>query len=114
MDWQIEYYTDKRGEEPVRGFIDAQSIDVQVAITHDIDLLREFALDLRYPYVFKVGNTGIRELRTRHGSDYYRILYFAFTGRKFVFLHAFLKKTRKMPPKELRVAVRRLNDYEQR
>lgn len=114
MDWQIEYYADKRGNEPVRGFIDAQSIDVQVAIIHDIDLLREFALGLHYPYVFKVGKTGIRELRTRHGSDYYRILYFAFTGRKFVLLHAFLKKTRKMPKGELEIAVMRMNEYKQR
>ena len=114
MDWQIEYYTDKMGNEPVRSFIDAQSIDVQVAVTHDIDLLREFALDLRYPHVFKVGTTGIRELRTRHGSDYYRIFYFAFTGRKFVLLHAFLKKTRKTPKREIRVAINRLNDYKQR
>ncbi len=114
MDWQIEYYIDERGCEPVRSFIDAQSIDVQVAIFHDIDLLQELALDLHYPYVFKVGATGIRELRTRHGTDYYRIFYFAFTGRKFVLLHAFLKKTRKTPKREIRIAINRLNDYKQR
>ncbi|MBA7674843.1 hypothetical protein ES703_83068 [subsurface metagenome] len=114
MDWRIEYYTDKRGNEPVRSFIDAQSIDAQVAIIHDIDLLRELALDLRYPYVFKIGTTGIRELRTRHGSDYYRIFYFASKGRKFVLLHAFLKKTRKTPKKEVMIAIGRLNDYKQR
>ena len=114
MDWQIEYYTDRRGNEPVRNFIDAQSMDVQVAITHDIDLLREIALDLRYPYVFKVGTTGIRELRTRHASNYYRIFYFAFTGRKFVLLHGFLKKTRRTPKEEIEIAIKRLNDYKQR
>ena len=114
MDWQIEYYTDRRGNEPVRSFIDAQSIDIQSAIHHDIALLREFALDLRYPWVLKVGTTGIRELRTRHSSDLYRILYFAFTGRKFVLLHGFLKKTKKTPEGEIKTAIKRLIDYKQR
>lgn len=46
MDWKIEYYSDKRGNEPVRNFIDAQSLDAQVEILHVIvDLLQEFALD---------------------------------------------------------------------
>lgn len=114
MDWRIEYYSDKRGNEPVRNFIDAQSLDAQVTIFHVIDLLQEFALNLCYPYVFKVGQTGIRELRILHSSDYYRIFYFAFTGRKFVLLHAFLKKTRKTPMGEIETAIKRMNDYKQR
>ncbi len=114
MDWKIEYYSDKGGNEPVRNFIDAQSLDAQVEILHVIDLLQEFALDLRYPYVEKIGKTGIRELRIHHSSDYYRIFYFAFTGRKFVLLHAFLKKTKKIPISELNIAIERMNDYKQR
>jgi len=112
MDWQIEYYSDIGGGEPVKNFIDNQSLDAQVEIMHVIGLLQEFALNLRYPYVVKIGKTGIRELRIHHGSDYYRIFYFAFTGRKFVLLHAFLKKTRKTPIRELEIAIRRMNDYE--
>ena len=93
MIWRIEYYTNRRGNEPVKDFIDAQSLDARVAIFHDTGLLVEFALDLRYPHVYKIGKTGIRELRTHHSSDIYRIFYFAFTGRKFILLHGFLKKT---------------------
>ena len=114
MDWRIEYYTDIMGDEPVRDFINSQSIDAQVEIAHVINLLEEFALDLRYPYVVKVGKTGIRELRIHHSSDYYRIFYFAFTGRRFVLLHAFLKKTRKTPKGELEIAIKRMNEYKQR
>ena len=85
MDWQIEYYPDIVGNEPVRNFIDMQSIDAQVEIFHVIGLLQEFALNLRYPYVEKIGKTGIRELRIHHSSDYYRIFYFAAAGRKFIY-----------------------------
>jgi phage-related protein len=114
MNWRIEYYVDRQGVEPVREFIDSQSIDAQLAIFHTIGLLEDFALSLGYPYVLKIGKTGIRELRIHHSSDYYRILYFAFTGKKFVFLHAFLKKTKKTPPGELAIAIKRMNEYKQR
>lgn len=113
MDWQIEYYTDPKGLEPVREFINTQSLDAQVEIIHVLELLEESALNLHYPYVLKIGNTGIRELRIHHGSDYYRIFYFTFTGRKFVLLHAFLKKTNKTPKRELEKAIRRMNQYKQ-
>jgi len=66
MDWQIEYYTDAMGIEPVKQFISAQSLDAQVTIFHVIGLLENFALNLRYPYVYKIGKTGIRELRIHH------------------------------------------------
>lgn len=111
MDWRIVYYSDTEGNIPVRNFIDAQSIDAQVKIVRDIELLRELALDLHYPYVVKIGKTGIRELRIHHSSDYYRIFYFTFTGRMFVLLHAFLKKTRRTPIGELEIAIKRMNDY---
>ncbi|MCK4449286.1 MAG: type II toxin-antitoxin system RelE/ParE family toxin [Anaerolineae bacterium] len=38
------------------------------------------------------------------------IFYFAHTGQRFVLLHAFQKKTRKTPHKELAIAQRRLTD----
>jgi phage-related protein len=114
MDWQIVYYTDVAGNEPVRDFIDAQSIDTQVEIFHVIDLLRDFNLSLSYPYVEKIGRTGIRELRMKHSSDYYRIFYFAAKGRKVVFLHAFLKKSKKTPKNEIERAIKLMDDYKQR
>ena len=60
MDWQIEYYTDNMGIEPVKQFISAQPLDAQVTIFHVIGLLEDVALNIRYPYVYKIGKTGIR------------------------------------------------------
>jgi len=114
MDWQVIFYIDEEGNEPVKDFIYAQSLGAQAEITHVISLLQEFALTLRLPYIRKIGKSSIRELRIHHGSDYYRIFYFAFTGRKFVLLHAFLKKTNKIPNRELEIAIKRMNDYKLR
>ncbi len=114
MNWQIVYYSDIRGNEPVKNFIDMQSLDAQVEILHVIGLLQEFALSLVLPYVSKIGKSGIRELRIHHSSDYYRIFYFAFTGRRFVLLHAFSKKTMKTPNREIEIALKRMDDYKLR
>lgn len=114
MNWRIEYYTDSMGNEPVKTFIDTQSDDTQIEIFHVIGLLEDIALNLRYPYVEKIGKTGIRELRIHHSSNYYRIFYFAAKRRKFILLHGFLKKTRKIPNNEIALAIRRMDDYKLR
>ncbi len=71
-------------------------------------------MSLGQPYVKKLRNSDVWELRIRHSSNYYRILYFAFSGRKFVLLHAFLKKTEETPKSELEIAQDRLDDYKYR
>jgi len=51
------------------------------------------------------------ELRARTRGVAYRLLYFFYTGRRIVFLHAFVKKTKKTPRREIDIAMRRLNDF---
>ena len=56
----------------------------------------------------------IRELRAAAGRRDYRVLYFAFVGRRFVLLHAFAKQTARTPASELEIAERRMMDYQVR
>jgi phage-related protein len=63
------------------------------------------------PFSRKVHESGIRELRVHHGSDYYRIFYFATTDRMFILLHAITKKRDKIPPDDLELALKRRADY---
>jgi len=51
------------------------------------------------------------ELRVRAGRRAYRIIYFAYVGRRFILLHGFLKKTQKMSRRELEMAERRMSDF---
>ena len=46
--------------------------------------------------------------------DRYRVLYFATSGQRFVFLRAFIKSTRKTPAGHIEMAQRRMADYEAR
>ena len=65
------------------------------------------------PYVRKLAGREFRELRTGVSGDIYRTFYFAYTGRKFVLLHAY-QKSQKAPKKELDVAEERMKDYQER
>ena len=51
------------------------------------------------------------ELRARTSGGTYRVIYFAYVGRRFVLLHGFVKKTQRTPRREIRIAEQRMVDY---
>jgi len=114
VNWQIIFYIDGEGNEPVKDFILRQPDDAIAEILHVFKLLRHFNITLGMPYVRKIDKFGIRELRIKHGSDIYRIFFFAYTGRKFILLHAILKKEAKTPESDKKLAIQRMNDYKSR
>lgn len=111
MDWRVVFYDDKKGNEPVKDFILQQPDGAIAEILHVLKLLREVNILLGMPYSRKIDKSGIRELRIKHGSDIYRILFIAYTERRFVLLHAILKKKDKISESDRRLAIKRMNDY---
>ena len=111
MDWRVIFYRDEDGNEPVKDFILNQSDSAIGTILHVFDLLYRFDLSLGKPYVEKVEGK-IWSLRIKHSSDYYRILYFAFSGKKFILLHAVKKKSDKLSKRDIEMAIQRMNDHE--
>ena len=105
--WLIEYYEDNRGKKPVEDFIKGLPLIKRANIIRVLDLVEEYGIQLGQPYIKKIEGK-IWELRP--GSE--RILYFIFTGRKFVLLNGFTKKTRKTPKKEIIIAKKRQRNYE--
>lgn len=105
---------DAEGNEPVKDFILAQPDKAIAEILHVLKLLREFNLKLGMPYVRKIDKSGLRELRIRHSSDLYRVFYFVYVERKFVLLHAILKKEAKTPESDKEMAIKRMIDYKTR
>jgi phage-related protein len=114
MDWQIVFYIDEEGNEPVKDFILTQPDGAIAEILHVFKLLRQFNVTLGMPYVRKIDRSGIRELRIKHGSDIYRFFFFAYAGRKFVLLHGVLKKEAKISEADKNVAIERMNKYKSR
>jgi|SRR3989338_1832521 len=70
-------------------------------VARGLALLEQYGHELRYPHSKKVA-PGIFELRV-HGDQSVRI-FFAFHHSRAVILHAFIKKTNKIPPRELKKA----------
>jgi len=71
-----------------------------------VGLLRDYGFDIPSRYVKHIDGK-VWELRI----DRYRVLYVANTGRRFVLLRAFSKKTDKTPASEIKIARTRLKSY---
>ena len=111
MTWQVEFYIDSDGYEPVKDFVLAQSKGTIAEIIHVFKLLREFNTGLGMPYVKKIDKSGLRELRIKHSSNIYRVFFFAYVGQKFVLLHAIMKKQDQTPEGDKRLALERKQEY---
>ena len=108
--WEIVFYTTAAEYSPVRAFIDSLPEPQQAKILRGVLLLQENGTALREPSVKPLGD-GLWELRTVFGGEAFRIIYFTWTGRRFVLLHAFQKKTQKTPPGEIDLARGRRADW---
>ena len=109
--YQVTFYTDRKGNEPVKDFLyelrdDAGSQPLFEKVLRYIRLLEDKGTWLDERYV-KHLEDGIWELRPTPE----RILFFMDDGGTFVLLHHFCKKTQKTPSQEIRTAKNRKKDY---
>ncbi|MEW6418957.1 MAG: type II toxin-antitoxin system RelE/ParE family toxin [Nitrospirota bacterium] len=112
MDWTIEYYETPVGKCPVKEFIDSLSSESKAKYIFIADLLEEYGIGVKEPYVKPLAGTKkLFEIRVKDKSNIHRILYFTFTGRRVVLLHGFTKKTEKTPAREIEIAVKRMEEY---
>lgn len=93
----------------VEGFIVRQEKTVIAKTLRTLDLLEKFGNKLSMPHSKKI-DTNPYELRIR-GKKELRILY-CFYKNTIVLLQAFVKKTEKIPKREIRLAKKRLNSIE--
>ena len=110
MDWIIDYYKDAQGNEPAKEFLNSLSITARAKAMRLIEFLSERGVLLKEPYTRQVKGK-IRELRIKDMQGAIRILYFTYTGRRFILLHGFIKKTEKTPEREIEIAEKRMNDF---
>ena len=114
--YEIEFYEDSKGNKPVREYIrglaakkDKDSRIKLNKINDYIEALAEHGATLGEPYMKKLDGE-IWELRPL--SD--RILFAAWTGRSFLLISHFVKKTQKTPPVEIEKAKRLLEGFKKR
>ena len=111
--YEIIFYHDKNGYEPVKEYIDELSVKCDKnsrikcnKIRQYIKILQNYGTSIGEPYI-KHLDSEIWELRPLRD----RILFAAWVDDSFILLHHFMKKTQKTPQVEIDKAKRELEDF---
>ncbi|MBI5193857.1 MAG: type II toxin-antitoxin system RelE/ParE family toxin [Nitrospirae bacterium] len=110
MEWKVEFYRDMTGKEPAKGFLDSLSESARAKVVKSIEMLVEYGVLLKEPYTRQIRGK-MRELRIKDSQGAIRVLYFTYTGKRFILLHGFIKKTEKTPVQDIVLAEKRMNDF---
>lgn len=105
MSWNVIYFESARGEKYVKEFIDKQNPAVKAKFIGMIDFIGQYGPFLSAKYTKKIAKN-LFELRIT-GKEQIRILY-AVCRKAVILLHAFKKKTPRIPTKEIKTALFRL------
>ncbi|MBU3934720.1 type II toxin-antitoxin system RelE/ParE family toxin [Patescibacteria group bacterium] len=104
IEYKVKFYRNlKDNKSPILEYIDNLEIKEKAKVFKYIDFLRTNKGILDEPYSKHIKGK-IRELRVDFSSKKHRIFYFTFIGKNIILLHAFLKKTAKTPPIEIKKA----------
>ncbi len=108
--WKVEFYKFPNGNSPVLEWFKSQEPKVTAKFARIFDLLQEQGTAVGKPYVAPLADK-LYEIRVEQDTNIYRILYFAYTGKRFIMVHGFQKKTQKTPKKELDLAQERMSAF---
>ena len=111
--WNIIFYEKENGVIPIKEFLDKLQVKHRAKALHDIDVLEEYGTLLTEPHVKHIDGK-LWELRIKSASDISRIFYFIAVGKDIILLHGFVKKSQKIPKKEIDKANSYLEDYKRR
>ena len=104
MDWEIEYYSEAIEEDILN--LPAGLLGRYIHLTK---LMKEFGSNLGMPHTKPIDN-GLIELRLKSKEGIARIFYCTKVGKRIVMLHVFIKKSQKIPKKELKLAIQRMTE----
>lgn len=77
---------------------------------HIVEMIEEFGSDLGMPYTSKVEKE-LFEIRAKGSEGIGRSFFCTTKRKKVVILHSFIKKTQKIPKKEIEIARKRLKEF---
>ena len=112
-EFEIIFYEKENGDCPVQEFLDSLDTNMRTKMVGLLGVLEEKGNCLREPYS-KLIDDGIFEIRCKVGNNITRVLYFFYYNRKIVLTNGFVKKTRKTPIKQIKLAKQRRADFKER
>jgi len=111
--FSLVFYCEQGGKMPVKGWLDKLDPECQDDVIAGLKDLRDLGNELLRPQSAPL-REGIRELRVKSDKKHHRILYFLDTGKLVVLLHGLIKKTRKVPERDIKLAIKRKKQYKVR
>jgi len=103
MKWEILYYNEALQEE-----ISTLPAGIQARYIHLSARMLIYGPNLGMPHTKPLKN-GLFALRMKAKEGIGRIFYCTLVNKKIVMLYSFIKKTKKIPSKELKIAISRMN-----
>ena len=104
MAWSVTFYSERIEDE-----ILALPAGLLARFLRYAETMETFGPDLGMPHTRAMGS-GLFELRLKAAEGIARVFYCTLVGQRIVFLHQFVKKTDKTPPREIRIARQRMKD----
>ena len=104
MKWQIKYYCQKL-EEEILSLPDG----LLARYLRLTDLMCEFGSNLGMPHTRPIEG-GLFELRVKSKEGIARVFFCTKIGKKIIMLHSYVKKSQKIPKKELKIAQTRMSE----
>ena len=104
MEWSIEYYSSEVEKKILS--LPASLLARYLRLT---DLMLEFGPNLGMPHT-KFIQEGLIELRIKGKEGITRVFYCTLAGKKIMMLHSYIKKTNRIPKKEIQIAKNRMKE----
>ncbi len=104
MEWEILYYN-----EAIQEKISKLPSGIQARYIRLAERILIYGPNLGMPHT-KALKGGLFELRMKSKEGIGRIFYCTIVGKRIVMLHSFIKKTNKIPSKELKIAISRMEE----
>lgn len=104
MGWRLTFFNDKV-EQQTLGFPPG----ILANFLHIAEMIEQFGPSLGMPYTRALGD-GLFEIRAKGREGIGRSFFCRVKGEEVVVLHSFIKKSQKIPRKELALAQRRMKE----
>lgn len=104
MEWEIGYFS----YEVQRAILELPA-GIQARYVHLTERMLTFGPNLGMPHTRPLGD-GLFELRMKSSEGIGRVFFCSLPGHRILMLHAFVKKSAKTPPRELRIARARIRE----
>lgn len=102
------FFETASSNQPVREWVLALSTEDRKLVGRDIQKV-EFGWPLGMPYCRSLGD-GLWEVRSDLTDGKIGRVIFCVSRNRMVLLHAFIKKTQRTPPQDLRLALKRMKE----